>query len=145
VEFLVAANVGEDLRPLDKVASGGELSRIALALKTCVTVPAAQSNRRTLVFDEVDAGVGGAAAEAVGLRLKKISVAEQVFCVTHLAQIARFADHHFLVSKREARGRTLVDLAELDQEGRVREIARMVSGQQLTEEALQHARKLIQT
>lgn len=145
VEFLVAANVGEDLRPLDKVASGGELSRIALALKACVTVPAAQSNRRTLVFDEVDAGVGGAAAEAVGLRLKKISVAEQVLCVTHLAQIARFADHHFLVSKREAGGRTLVDLAELDQEGRVREIARMVSGQQLTEEALQHARRLIQT
>lgn len=145
VEFLVAANIGEDLRPLDKVASGGELSRIALALKTCVTVPAAQSNRRTLVFDEVDAGVGGAAAEAVGLRLKKISVAEQVLCVTHLAQIARFANHHFLVSKREAKGRTLVDLAELDQEGRVREIARMVSGQQLTEEALQHARRLIQT
>jgi len=145
VEFLVAANAGEDPRPLDKVASGGELSRIALALKTCMTTNAGSPNRRTLVFDEVDAGVGGAAAEAVGLRLKKISDADQVLCVTHLAQIARFAQHHYLVSKREAKGRTVAGLEELSQQERVREIARMVSGQQLTEEALQHARKLIQT
>lgn len=144
VEFLVAANAGEDPRPLDKVASGGELSRIALALKTCTTTHAGSPNRRTLVFDEVDAGVGGAAAEAVGLRLKQISEADQVLCVTHLAQIARFADHHYLVSKRETKGRTVAGLAELSADERVHEIARMVSGQQLTEEALQHARKLIQ-
>ncbi len=143
VEFLVAANVGEDPKPLDKVASGGELSRIALALKTCMTTHAASPKRRTLVFDEVDAGVGGAAAEAVGLRLKKISSADQVLCVTHLAQIAGFADHHYFVSKRETKGRTVAELVELSTEDRVREVGRMVSGQQLTDEALQHARKLI--
>jgi DNA repair protein RecN (Recombination protein N) len=145
VQFLVAANVGEEPRPLDKVASGGELSRIALALKTCVAAHSISPNRRTLVFDEVDAGVGGAAAEAVGSRLKKLSAADQVLCVTHLAQIAGFAEHHYLVSKRETKGRTVADLAELDHDQRVREIARMVSGQKLTEEAMQHARKLIQT
>lgn len=145
VEFLVAANVGEDLKPLDKVASGGELSRIALALMTCMANHSDSPQRRTLVFDEVDAGVGGAAAEAVGLRLKKISTADQVLCVTHLAQIAGFADHHYLVSKRETKGRTVAELAELTSEERVREVGRMVSGQQLTEEALQHARKLIRT
>ncbi|MBI5085426.1 MAG: DNA repair protein RecN, partial [Acidobacteria bacterium] len=91
VEFLVSANVGEEPRPLDKVASGGELSRIALALKTCVTPRAAAGAPRTLVFDEVDAGVGGAAAETVGRRLKKIAAHSQVLCVTHLAQIAGFA------------------------------------------------------
>jgi DNA repair protein RecN (Recombination protein N) len=144
VQFLVAANIGEELRPLDKVASGGELSRIALALKTCVVAHSVSPNRRTLVFDEVDAGVGGAAAEAVGLRLKKISAADQILCVTHLAQIAGFASHHYLVSKRETKGRTVAELAELTHDERVREIARMVSGQKLTEEALLHARKLIQ-
>lgn len=144
VEFLVAANIGEEPRPLDKVASGGELSRIALALKTCMAVHPSASRMRTLVFDEVDAGVGGAAAETVGLRLKKIAATDQVLCVTHLAQIAGFADHHFLVSKRETKGRTVAELAELGVDERIREIARMVSGQQLTEEALNHARRLIQ-
>ncbi len=145
VEFLVAANVGEDPKPLDKVASGGELSRIALALMTCMATHSSSPQRRTLVFDEVDAGVGGAAAEAVGLRLKKISAADQVLCVTHLAQIAGFADHHYLVTKRETKGRTVAELAELSSEDRVREVGRMVSGQQLTEEALLHARKLIRS
>ena len=144
IEFLVAANTGEDPRPLDKVASGGELSRIALALKTCMTVHPSASTTRTLVFDEVDAGVGGAAAEAVGLRLKKIAMSDQVLCVTHLAQIAGFANHHYLVSKRETKGRTVAELAELGADERVREVARMVSGQHLTEEALNHARRLIQ-
>jgi DNA repair protein RecN (Recombination protein N) len=144
VEFLVAANAGEDPRPLEKVASGGELSRIALALKTCMAVHPSAPRMRTLVFDEVDAGVGGAAAEAVGLRLKKIAASDQVLCVTHLAQIAGFANHHYLVSKRETKGRTVAELAELGADERVREVARMVSGQQLTEEALNHARRLIQ-
>lgn len=144
VEFLVAANAGEEPRPLEKVASGGELSRIALALKTCMAVNPSAGGMRTLVFDEVDAGVGGAAAEAVGLRLKKIASSDQVLCVTHLAQIAGFADHHYLVSKRETKGRTVAELAELNADGRVREVARMVSGHQLTEEALGHARRLIQ-
>lgn len=144
VEFLVAANAGEEPRPLEKVASGGELSRIALALKTCMAIHPSASRMRTLVFDEVDAGVGGAAAEAVGLRLKKIAASDQVLCVTHLAQIAGFANHHYLVSKRETKGRTVAELAELGADERVREVGRMVSGQQLTEEALNHARRLIQ-
>jgi DNA repair protein RecN (Recombination protein N) len=143
VEFFVSANVGEEPRPLDKVASGGELSRIALALKTCIASRGARV-ARTLVFDEVDAGVGGAAAEMVGRRLKQIASANQVLCVTHLPQIASFANHHFVVSKRESAGRTVADVAELSGDARVREIGRMLSGQKLSDEALRHAAKLIE-
>jgi len=142
VRFLVSANAGEEPRPLEKVASGGELSRIALALKTCL---AATGAGRTLVFDEVDAGVGGRAAEGIGRRLKKLSASDQVLCVTHLAQIAGFADHHYLVEKHEARGRTVASVEELDRPGRVREIGRMLSGETLTSEALKHAERLIET
>jgi DNA repair protein RecN (Recombination protein N) len=140
--FLVSANAGETPKPLEKVASGGELSRIALALKTCL---AASGAGRTLVFDEVDAGVGGRAAEGIGRRLKKLAAADQVLCVTHLAQIAGFADHHYLVEKREAGGRTVATVEELDRAGRVREIGRMLSGEKLTSEALQQAERLIET
>src|SRR5207248_11320087 len=100
VEFLVSPNVGEEPRALEKVASGGEISRIALALKTCLAGPKT-GTVRTLVFDEVDAGVGGGAAEGVGRRLKKLAASSQVLCVTHLPQIASFADHHYRVEKRE--------------------------------------------
>jgi DNA repair protein RecN (Recombination protein N) len=140
--FLVSANAGEEPRPLEKVASGGELSRIALALKTCL---AATGTGRTLVFDEVDAGVGGRAAEGIGRRLKKLAASDQVLCVTHLAQIAGFADHHYLVEKHESRGRTVASVEELDHSARVREIGRMLSGETLTSEALQHAERLIET
>jgi DNA repair protein RecN (Recombination protein N) len=143
VRFLVSANVGEEPRPLEKVASGGELSRIALALKTCVAVQPKRRGGRTLVFDEVDAGVGGAAAEAVGRRLRALAQTSQVLCVTHLAQIAGFASHHFVVSKEEVAGRTVAQVEELDQAARVREVARMVSGQKLSPEALKHAEKLL--
>ena len=142
VRFLVSANPGEEPRPLEKVASGGELSRIALALKTCL---AATGAGRTLVFDEVDAGVGGRAAEGIGRRLKKLSASDQVLCVTHLAQIAGFADHHYLVEKHESRGRTVASVEELDRAARVREIGRMLSGETLTTEALKHAERLIET
>ena len=142
VRFLVSANAGEEPRPLEKVASGGELSRIALALKTCL---AASGAGRTLVFDEVDSGVGGRAAEGIGRRLKKLAAADQVLCVTHLAQIAGFADHHYLVAKRESRGRTVATVDELDHAGRVREVGRMLSGEKLTSEALKHAERLIET
>lgn len=138
--FYVSANVGEEPRPLEKVASGGELSRIALALKTCVT---GSDRGRTLVFDEVDAGIGGTAAESVGRRLKMLSSQNQVLCVTHLAQIAGFADHHYSVEKRESRGRTVAELQELEGDGRTREIGRMLAGQRLTPEALKHAEQLI--
>jgi DNA repair protein RecN (Recombination protein N) len=145
VEFLVSPNLGEEPRPLEKVASGGEISRIALALKTCLAAPqrSAADAVRTLVFDEVDAGVGGSAAEGVGRRLKKLSASHQVLCVTHLPQIASFADHHYRVEKRESQGRTQAVLSELDTEGRKREIGRMLSGQKLTPEALKNAEQLI--
>jgi DNA repair protein RecN (Recombination protein N) len=142
VEFLVSPNVGEEPKPLEKVASGGELSRIALALKTCLTAPRSTAVR-TLVFDEVDAGVGGSAAEGIGRRLKKLAAANQVLCVTHLPQVASFADHHYRVEKRESKGRTVAVMEELDDAARTREIGRMLSGQKLTDEALKHAEQLI--
>jgi DNA repair protein RecN (Recombination protein N) len=144
VEFLISANAGEEPRALDKVASGGELSRIALALKTSLG-QAAKANgvARTLVFDEIDSGIGGGVAEAVGRRLKKLAAANQVLCVTHLAQVASFADHHYSVEKREVNGRTVAEIEELTGEARTREIGRMLSGQKVTAEALKHAEQLI--
>ncbi|HLK21631.1 MAG TPA: DNA repair protein RecN [Bryobacteraceae bacterium] len=144
VEFLISANPGEEPRPLDKVASGGELSRIALALKTSAGRAArANSVQRTLVFDEIDTGIGGGVAEAVGRRLKKLSGASQVLCVTHLAQVAGFADHHYFVEKREVKGRTVAEVEELAGPARTREIGRMLSGQRVTPEALKQAEHLI--
>ena len=145
VEFLISANPGEEPRSLDRVASGGELSRIALALRTSTGAPSrsAKSVERTLVFDEIDTGIGGSVAEAVGRRLKKLSAANQVLCVTHLAQVASFADHHYFVEKREVKGRTVAEVEELTGAARTREIGRMLSGQRVTPEALKHAEQLI--
>ena len=97
-----------------------------------------------MVFDEVDAGIGGGVAEGVGRRLKKLAAASQVLCVTHLAQIACFADHHYLVQKRELKGRTIATVEELDGAARTREIGRMLSGEKITSEALKHAERLIE-
>ena len=147
VHFLLSPNPGEEPKPLEKIASGGELSRIALALKTCTT-PARASHTespRTLIFDEVDAGVGGSAAEAVGRRLKKLSRFNQVICVTHLPQIAGFADHHYFVEKHAVKGRTIATLEELAPAARTREIGRMLSGERVTPEALRHAEQLIKS
>jgi len=147
VEFLISANAGEEPRALDKVASGGELSRIALALKTSLGHSGSQARgggvQRTLVFDEIDTGIGGGVAEAVGRRLKKLSGSNQVLCVTHLAQVAGFADHHYSVEKREVKGRTVAEIEELTGDARTREIGRMLSGQKVTPEALKHAEQLI--
>ena len=144
VEFLISPNAGEEPKPLDKIASGGEISRVALALKACTSPARASKNApRTLVFDEVDAGVGGSAAEAVGRRLKKLAASSQVLCVTHLPQIAGFADHHYSVEKHAAKGRTYASIEELTPEQRTREIGRMLSGERVTEEALRHAAQLI--
>ena len=144
IEFLISANVGEEPKPLDKVASGGELSRVALALKACTMATSTLAKLpRTLVFDEVDAGIGGGAADAVGRKLKKLAGAEQVLCVTHLAQVASYADHHYWVEKRSERGRTYTTIEELDRAGRTREIGRMLSGERLTPEALKHAEQMI--
>ena len=146
IEFLISANPGEEPRPLEKVASGGEISRIALALKTCLAASRRAGDavaQRTLVFDEVDAGVGGGAAEGIGRRLKRLAASAQVLCVTHLPQIASFADHHYRVDKQELHGRIVAVVEELDAAGRTREIGRMLSGQTLTPEALKHAAQLI--
>ena len=144
VEFLISANAGEEPRALDKVASGGELSRIALALKTSLGQAGGRNGvQRTLVFDEIDTGIGGGVAEAVGRRLKKLSGSSQVLCVTHLAQVASFADHHYSVEKREVKGRTVAEVEELTGDARTREIGRMLSGQRVTPEALKHAEQLI--
>ncbi len=144
IGFLVSPNRGEALKPLEKIASGGELSRIALALKTAIGDADRHRGIPTLVFDEVDAGVGGAAAAAVGKRLKALSRTNQVICVTHLAQIAGFADHQYAVSKRERKGRITTQIEELGHEERAREIGRMLSGEHITPEALKQAEQLIQ-
>ena len=144
VTFLVSPNRGEELRPLDRIASGGELSRLALALKTATGNTNESSGTHTLVFDEVDAGIGGAAAAAIGKRLKTLSHRNQVICVTHLAQIAGYADHHYAVAKRERKGRVMTEISELPRDERTREIGRMLSGEQITPEALRQAEQLMQ-
>ena len=143
VVFLVSANKGEEPRELSRVASGGEVSRIALAIKTCVERERPGGTQHLLVFDEVDAGIGGEAAEAVGRRLKELSRGYQVLCVTHQAQIASFADFHYRVEKKESKGRTVATVVELEGPERTKEIGRMLSGQRLTPEALLHAEQLI--
>jgi len=147
VRFLISANAGEEARPLDKVASGGELSRIALALKSCLMAregsPKTPRGARTLVFDEVDAGVGGRVAESVGRRLKKLAASNQVLCVTHLAQIAGFADYHYVVEKMESKGRTYATVEEITGEARMREIGRMLAGERASDEAMKVAEQLI--
>jgi DNA repair protein RecN (Recombination protein N) len=144
VAFLVAPNAGEEPKPLEKIASGGELSRLALALKTAIGGGTHSARQHTLVFDEVDAGVGGAAAAAVGKRLKALSRSNQVICVTHLAQIAGFADRHFAVAKRERKGRVSTEVIELGRSERAQEIGRMLSGEHVTAEALKQAEQLMQ-
>jgi DNA repair protein RecN (Recombination protein N) len=145
VHFLVSANAGEESKPMEKIASGGELSRIALALKTCLLGSRAEESAvpRTLVFDEIDAGIGGRAAEGVARRLKTLAAENQVLCVTHLAQIACFADHHYRVGKFERNGRTVAEIEELDAGSSTEEVGRMLSGHTLTPEALRNAAELI--
>jgi DNA repair protein RecN (Recombination protein N) len=145
VEFLVSANRGEEPKPMERIASGGELSRIALALKTCLVGSKGPSgeSQRTLVFDEIDTGIGGRAAEGVARRLKKLADDNQVLCVTHLAQIACFADHHYRVGKSEHAGRTVTEVDELSPKASTEEIGRMLSGQRLTPEALRNAEQLM--
>ena len=139
-EFYLAANPGEEAQPLAKIASGGELSRIMLALKR--SVPTGDTVK-TLIFDEVDAGIGGEAATAVGEKISRLGKELQVLCVTHLPQVAAFADHHYRVVKEEKRGRTTTSLDLLDIDARTTEMARMLSGSQVSEQTLLHARELI--
>jgi DNA repair protein RecN (Recombination protein N) len=139
-DFMISANPGEDLRPLEKVASGGELSRIMLALRTVLVVDEAA---KTLVFDEVDAGVGGKAAETVGQKLQELSSRYQILCVTHLAQIAACAEHHYRIEKLVLDGRTVTRVEPLMGESRVDELVRMMSGSRVTDAARQHIREML--
>ena len=148
VQYRIATNPGEPLKPLDEIASGGEMSRVMLALKVSVEEGAVKPKTknptpRTLVFDEIDIGIGGRAAEAVGQKLKSLSRGQQVLCVTHLPQIASFADQHLVVEKRESEGRTKTQIRTLDDRARTHEVARMLSGATVTETSLQHAAQMI--
>jgi DNA repair protein RecN (Recombination protein N) len=139
-EFLLSPNPGEELRPLAKIASGGELSRILLALNSAAAM---EAEGKTLVFDEVDAGIGGGVAEVVGRQLKALSSRHQVLCVTHQPQIASLADQHFSVQKRVDKGRTVTEVRSLDGDERINEVARMLAGEEITDTARQYARELV--
>ena len=145
VAYMISTNAGEPLKPVELIASGGELSRVMLALKATIETgrKSKSSIQKTLVFDEVDAGIGGRAAEAVGKKLKMLARTTQVLCITHLPQIASFADHHYLIEKREAGGRTSTSVRLLTAEERTEEVARMLSGAHLTDTSRQHAEQLI--
>jgi len=161
VVYMISTNPGEPLRQLEHIASGGELSRVMLALKACVESGAEASNARkrppstvrknrekgqkTLVFDEIDTGIGGRAAEAVGKKLKSLARSNQVLCVTHLPQIATFGDHHYVIEKKESAGRARTTIREVTGEDRTEEVARMLSGAKLTETSRKHAEQLIRT
>ncbi len=141
VEFLISPNPGEDLKPLRKIASGGELSRIMLALKA---VNKEKGGVRTLIFDEIDAGIGGKTADFVAQKLRSLARAHQVICITHLPQIASFADHHFRIAKRVANDRTFTTVEKLENESRIEEIARLMSGSHITELTRQSAKEMIE-
>jgi DNA repair protein RecN (Recombination protein N) len=142
VEFFVSPNPGEELKPLAKIASGGEISRIMLALKSTL---AKADQVSTMIFDEIDVGIGGEVASAVGRSLKNLSSSHQVIVITHLQQIASQAGHHFKVFKESLRGRTVTKIKELKEEERVKEIARMISGEKIGELALRQAQEMIKT
>ncbi len=141
IYFLISANAGEEPKPLSKIASGGELSRIMLAIKN---VLASKDNVQTLIFDEVDTGVSGRAAQKIGIKLKEVSKNRQVLCVTHLAQIACFADNHFLISKSESDNKTYTKVESLDNNGKIHELARIISGIDSTQLSLDAAAEMIE-
>jgi DNA repair protein RecN (Recombination protein N) len=150
VVYMISTNPGEPLRRMEQIASGGELSRVMLALKASVETGAGAGGKkkgpgvpRTLVFDEVDTGIGGRAAEAVGKKLKELARTNQVLCVTHLPQIATFADHHYLIEKKESGGRTRTSVRNINGTERTEEVARMLSGAKVTESSLKHAEQMI--
>jgi DNA repair protein RecN (Recombination protein N) len=159
VAYLIATNPGEPLRPLEQIASGGEMSRVMLALKVSLESggdhgvrlpsPAKSATRsaaqRTMVFDEIDTGIGGRAADAVGKKLKSLARSNQVLCVTHLPQIATFADHHYVIEKKERNGRTRTTIRPVTGEERTEEVARMLSGAKLTGTSRKHAEQMIKS
>jgi len=140
VEFIFSANPGETPRPLSKIASGGELSRVMLAIKAILIE---MDEIDTILFDEVDAGIGGEVAMKVGRKILEISNKGQVLCITHSPQIASKSQHHYFVDKTEEAGRTKTHIRKISEEDKVKEIARMLSGEKVTDITLQHARELI--
>jgi len=140
--FLIAPNVGESLKPLSAIASGGELSRVILALKALL---AGTESVETIVFDEVDAGIGGGVAEVVGRKLASLARHHQIICITHLPQIAKFGDHHLRISKHVSGGRTKTTITPLAENERVEEIARMLGGEEITRATIAHAREMLES
>jgi DNA repair protein RecN (Recombination protein N) len=138
--FMIAPNVGEDLKPLSHIASGGELSRVILALKS---ITANDTSTPTMIFDEVDAGIGGEVAEVVGKKLSDLAVASQIICITHLAQIAAFGNHHLKISKHIENMRTCTRISPLDADQRLEETARMIGGEKITTATREHAREML--
>ena len=148
VEYMISTNPGEPMHPLDQIASGGELSRVMLALKASVDAGTSHKKtgaQRTLIFDEIDTGIGGRAAEAVGNKLKSLSRSTQVLCVTHLPQIATFADHHYLIEKKKAGDRTKTTVREILGDERTEEVARMLSGAKVSDTSLRHAEQMLKS
>jgi len=140
VEFLISTNPGEPLKPLSKIISGGEASRIMLALKN---IMARVDKIPCLIFDEIDAGIGGRAAQTVGEKLSQISKNHQTLCITHSPQIASQGDAHFLIAKEVMKGKTFTKVTRLDKKERVDELARMLGGSEITDNALAHAREML--
>ncbi|MAF32978.1 MAG: DNA repair protein RecN [Desulfobacterales bacterium] len=138
--FMIAPNVGESLKPLSDIASGGELSRVVLSLKAIL---ARTESLETIVFDEVDAGIGGGVAEVVGKKLSSLARFHQIICITHLPQIAVFGNHHFLIAKHVSKGRTKTTIEPVNEKERVKEIARMLSGAKITRATLDHAGEML--
>lgn len=141
IEFLISLNLGESVKPLRKIASGGEISRIMLALKSIIS---GMDNISTMVFDEIDTGIGGATAIVVGKKLHKISKNCQVICITHLPQIAAFSDHHYFIDKFEENGRTKIKITKLDNSKKVKELSRMLSGMEESSISIMHAEELLE-
>jgi DNA repair protein RecN (Recombination protein N) len=139
--FMIAPNIGEDLKPLANIASGGELSRVILALKSII---ANDTSTSTMIFDEVDAGIGGEVAEMVGKKLSDLATSGQIICITHLAQIAAFGDHHLKISKYIENMRTCTRISPLDPDQRLEEIARMIGGEKITPATREHAREMME-
>jgi DNA repair protein RecN (Recombination protein N) len=144
VEFLISPNPGEELKPLTKIASGGEISRIMLTIKTVLAVGTSHLSPVILIFDEIDTGISGRIAEIVGRKLKELAKSRQVICITHLPQIASLADAHCRVQKKVVGDRTIVEVETLESDERINEIARMLAGEKITEVTLAHAREMIQ-
>jgi DNA repair protein RecN (Recombination protein N) len=140
VEFMISANKGESVKPLCKIASGGELSRVMLAIKSSLVD---KDNIPTMIFDEIDAGISGFAAEKVAHELKRVARKRQVICITHLAQIAAKADNHLLIEKSVSGDRTKTTVTPIDGDDRIKEIARIMSGQEITENIYNSAKELL--